>query len=59
MQSYMLRNKRYKNVHLKLIFYKNNLNPATDPKNLHGPALIFQANTHQNIGLDRANFLGL
>ena len=39
-------------VLLKPISFKNNAKPPIPTKNLHELALIFQANTHQNIGLD-------
>ena len=42
---------------LKLIFYKNNAKPPIVTRNLHDPAPIFQANTHQNTGQNRANFV--
>ena len=41
---------------VKLIFYEKNLKPANGPKSFHDPALMFQANSHQNIGLDNADF---
>ena len=42
---------------LKLIFYKNNTNPPIVTQNLHDPAPIFQANTHQNMGQNRVDFV--
>ena len=42
---------------LKLIFYKNNAKLPIVTRNLHDPAPIFQANTHQNTGQNRANFV--
>ena len=42
---------------LKPIFYKNNAKPPIVTRNLHDPAPIFQANTHQNTGQNRANFV--
>ena len=42
---------------LKLIFYKNKAKLPIVTQNLHDPAPIFQTNTHQNLGMNRTNFL--
>ena len=42
---------------LKAHFYKNNAKPPIVTRNLHDPAPIFQANTHQNTGQNRANLV--
>ena len=44
-------------VKLKAYFLKNNVKPHILPQNLHDPAPIFQANTHQNTGQNRANLV--
>ena len=42
-------------TYIKPIFHKNNAKSPIVTRNLHDPAPIFQANTHQNTGQNRAN----
>ena len=42
---------------LKLISFKNNPKSPSDTQNVYDSDPIFQANTHQDMGKNRANFV--
>ena len=46
-----------RNNGIKAHFYKNIAKTPIVTQNLHDPASIFQANTHQNTGHNCANFV--
>ena len=48
---------KLKTLLLKLIFHKTNAKLPIVPQNLHDPAPMFQANTHQNTGQNHANLV--